>query len=48
MFNDTYYQELFQGADFFTKNDEAISLLNRCLDDRKYKNQKSKRDTISL
>ena len=46
MFNDTYYEELYSGADFFAKNDDAVALLNRYLGDTKYRNQKA-RETLS-
>ena len=45
IFKDTYYEELYSGADFLTKNDDGISLLNRYLDNTKYRNQKA-RETI--
>jgi hypothetical protein len=41
MYNDDYYQELNPTADFFTKNSEAIRLLNMYLDDNAYRNKMS-------
>ena len=32
MYNDTYYKELYSGADFFTTDEEALKLLNSYLD----------------
>ena len=32
MFNDTYYHELWSGADFFTTTEQAVTLLNKHLD----------------
>lgn len=42
MFNDTYYKELCQSADFFDDDDSAVKLLDKYLSDSDYRNQKSK------
>ena len=42
MFDDTYYKELCANADFFQTNSEAVNLLNQYLDDKTYRNKKSR------
>ena len=46
MFADTYYTELYENADFFKTNTDAVSLLNQYLNDKTYRNKKA-RDTLS-
>ena len=41
MFDEKYYQELCPEADFFNSDDKAVELLNKYLDDKKYRNSKS-------
>lgn len=41
LFDEKYYHELWEKADFFQSNDEAINLLEKYLDDNKYRNKKS-------
>ena len=42
MFDDTYYKELCVNADFFQTDSEAVNLLNQYLDDKTYRNKKSR------
>lgn len=42
MFDETYYSELYPDADFFKTDKDAISLLNRYLDDGTYRNKKAR------
>ena len=41
MYDDLYYRELWDGADFFTSDEGALSLLNKYLDDKEYRDKKS-------
>jgi len=41
MYDADYYKELNPTADFFTTEDEAITLLNKYLDDESYRNEKA-------
>ena len=41
MYDDTYYKELWPGADFFENDEIAINLLNLFLDDTKYRNEQA-------
>ena len=41
MYDADYYKELNPTADFFTTDDEAITLLNKYLDDESYRNEKA-------
>jgi hypothetical protein len=42
MFDADYYKELCSAADFFKDDDCSIKLLNRYLDDKKYRNKKAR------
>jgi hypothetical protein len=41
MYDDTYYHELWPDADFFTTKKDAVVLLNKYLDSRSYRDNKS-------
>lgn len=43
MFKDTYYTELWNKADFFSTDEEALQLLNHYLDNREYRNEMAKK-----
>ena len=41
MYDDTYYHELYREGKFFNKDDEALNLLNRFLDDKEFRNEEA-------
>lgn len=41
MFDEKYYKELCNESDFFKTDEQAINLLNKYLDDKKYRNKKA-------
>ena len=43
MYDDTYYHELYRGGKFFTKDDEALELLNRFLDDKEFRKDEAQK-----
>ena len=41
MYNEDYYKELYNDADFFSTDTQAVSLLNKYLNDTKYRNDQA-------
>ena len=43
MYNEDYYKELYNDADFFSTNTQAVSLLNKYLNNTEYRNEQAKK-----
>ena len=43
MYNEDYYKELYNDADFFSTDTQAVSLLNKYLNDTEYRNEQAKK-----
>ena len=43
MFDDTYYHELYAKGDFFQNDHDAVMLLNKYLDDPRYRNEEAEK-----
>jgi glycosyltransferase involved in cell wall biosynthesis len=43
MYNEDYYKELYNDADFFSTDTQAVSLLNKYLNDTEYRNDQAKK-----
>lgn len=43
MYNEDYYKELYNDADFFSTDTQAISLLNKYLNNTEYRNEQAKK-----
>ena len=43
MYNDTYYEELWKECDFFDNDEQAVDLLNKYLDNEKYRNEMARK-----